>query len=151
MSYELRGRSQKPEDRGQKIKVCLLSFVFCILYSAFSFAYSINSHKIDIDIDITAHRLTATDMLTIKSYHADSISLLLNESVKIAELRLNGNITKFEGRTKENPLYKKVYEVDIKVPDDIKKNGSFILEIKYTTAFDKKPEKPKFSREFISD
>ncbi|HAP66316.1 MAG TPA: hypothetical protein DCQ99_00525 [Nitrospinae bacterium] len=159
MSYELRGRSQKPEDRGQKIKVCLLSFVFCILYSAFSFAYSINSHKIDIDIDITAHRLTATDMLTIKSYHADSISLLLNESVKIAELRLNGNITKFEGGLKENPFLKKVYEVDIKMPENppsspFEKGGQgglITLEIKYAITFDKKPEKPKFSREFISD
>ena len=141
MSYELRVRF---------LQILLILNIFFLSDKSIA-ENNLNFHEIDIDIDITAHRLTATDRLTIKSYHADSISLLLNESVKIAELRLNGNITKFEGRTKENPLYKKVYEVDIKVPDDIKKNGSFILEIKYTTAFDKKPEKPKFSREFISD
>ena len=141
MSYELRVRF---------LQILLILNIFFLSDKSIA-ENNLNFHEIDIDIDITAHRLTATDRLTIKSYHADSISLLLNESVKIAELRLNGNITKFEGRTRENPLYKKVYEVDIKVPDDIKKNGSFILEIKYTTAFDKKPEKPKFSREFISD
>jgi len=129
MSYELRVRF---------LQILLILNIFFLSDKSIA-ENNLNFHEIDIDIDITAHRLTATDRLTIKSYHADSISLLLNESVKIAELRLNGNITKFEGRTKENPLYKKVYEVDIKVPDDIKKNGSFILEIKYTTAFDKKP------------
>src|SRR3989304_282894 len=114
MSYELRVRF---------LQILLILNIFFLSDKSIA-ENNLNFHEIDIDIDITAHRLTATDRLTIKSYHADSISLLLNESVKIAELRLNGNI---------------------------KKNGSFILEIKYTTAFDKKPEKPKFSREFISD
>src|SRR3990167_9615195 len=108
MSYELRVRF---------LQILLILNIFFLSDKSIA-ENNINSHKIDIDIDITAHRLTATDMLTIKSYHADSISLLLNESVKIAELRLNGNITKFEGGLKENPFLKKVYEVDIKMPEN---------------------------------
>ncbi len=160
MSYKLRVRF---------LQILFFILAFSLQPSAFSFAYSINSHEIDIDIDIAAHRLSATDRLTIKSYppvrqqtgqtgHTDSINLLLNESAKIEEVKLNGNITKFEGRPKENPLYKNAYEVDIKVPDNppfspFNKGGEggFTLEIKYTATFDKKPEKPKFSREFISN
>ena len=147
----------KPENRSQKIKVCLLYSVFCLLYSAFSFAYSINTHEIAVTIEPSSHNLTAIDKFTVKATPS-KLKLLLNENTRLEELKLNGNITKFEGRPKENPLYKKVYEVDIKVPNNplsppFKRGtkGDLTLEIKYAITFDKKPEKPKFSREFISD
>ncbi|MEK7846829.1 MAG: M1 family aminopeptidase, partial [Nitrospinota bacterium] len=68
-------------------------------------------------------------------------------------LKLNGDIKNYKGELRENSLYGKAgYEVEIEIPQDIKKSSSYvILELKYTAAFDKKPEKPKFSREFISD
>ncbi len=111
---------------------------------------SLNSHEIDITIEPSSHNLTAIDKFTVKTTPS-KLELLLNENTRIEELKLNGSITKIEGGLKENPFFKKVYEADIKIPENIKKNGSLTLEIKYAITFDKKPEKPKFSREFISD
>lgn len=111
---------------------------------------SLNYHEIDITIEPSSHNLTAIDKFTAKATPS-KLKLLLNENTRIEELKLNGSITKIEGELKENPFFKRVYEVDIKIPENIKKNGSLTLEIKYAITFDKKPEKPKFSREFISD
>ncbi|MBI3585301.1 MAG: hypothetical protein HY096_15295 [Nitrospinae bacterium] len=137
-------------NRELRVRFLQIFFCFSLQPSAFCFAYSINTHEIDVTIEPSSHNLTAIDKFTVKATPS-KMKLLLNENTRLEELKLNGNITKFEGRTKENPLYKKVYEVDIKIPEDIKKSGGITLEIKYAITFDKKPEKPKFSREFISD
>ncbi|MBI5747612.1 MAG: hypothetical protein HZA00_00690, partial [Nitrospinae bacterium] len=138
------------ELRVRFLQILFFVSAFSLQPSAFCFAYSINTHEIDVTIEPSSHNLTAIDKFTVKATPS-KMKLLLNENTRLEELKLNGNITKFEGRTKENPLYKKVYEVDIKIPEDIKKSGGLTLEIKYAITFDKKPEKPKFSREFISD
>ena len=119
---------------------------------------SLNSHEIDITIEPSSHNLTAIDKFTVKTTPS-KLKLLLNENTRIEELKLNGSITKIEGGLKENPFFKRVYEVDIKIPENppsppFEKGGQgglITLEIKYAITFDKKPEKPKFSREFISD
>lgn len=119
---------------------------------------SLNSHEIDITIEPSSHNLTAIDKFTVKATPS-KLKLLLNENTRIEELKLNGSITKIEGGLKENPFFKRVYEVDIKIPENppsppFEKGGQgglIALEIKYAITFDKKPEKPKFSREFISD
>lgn len=110
----------------------------------------LNFHEIDITIEPSSHNLTAIDKFTAKAT-LSKLKLLLNENTRIEELKLNGSITKIEGGLKENPFFKRVYEVDIKIPDNIKNSGSITVEIKYAITFDKKPKMPKFSREFISD
>ncbi len=162
MSYESGGRRQKAEDRRQTFIFCPLSSVpcrltsvFCLLYlfqpSAFGFAYPIDSHEISIKVDTRNHSLSAVDKLTIKDYKGERVKLLFNENTKIAEIRLDGIAAEFKGELKEHSFYKRVYEADINLRDSASEKGSLAFEIKYSITFDKKPESPKFSREFISD
>ena len=113
----------------------------------------LNFYEINVEAEPSNHTLIATAKFTIKSITGEGIKFFLNEKAKITELKLNGDIKNYKGELRENSLYGKAgYEVEIEIPQDIKKGSSYvILELKYTAAFDKKPEKPKFSREFISD
>ncbi len=148
MSYELKVRF---------LQILLILNIFFLSDKCLAEA-SLNSHEIDITIEPSSHILTAIDKFTVKTT-PPKLKLLLNENTRIEELKLNGSITKIEGGLKENPFFKRVYEVDIKIPENppsspFEKGGQgglITLEIKYAITFDKKPEKPKFSREFISD
>ena len=148
MSYELKVRF---------LQILLILNIFFLSDKCLA-ETSLNSHEIDITIEPSSHNLTAIDKFTVKTTPS-KLKLLLNENTRIEELKLNGSITKIEGGLKENPFFKRVYEVDIKIPENppsppFEKGGQgglITLEIKYAITFDKKPEKPKFSREFISD
>jgi hypothetical protein len=123
--------------------------------------HAVDFHEMDISLDTSHHSLTATDTFTIKSISEKGVKLFLNEKAKVTELKHKGKRIAFEGNIKNNELYgKKVYEVDIKLPENHPLNEGGVkgdlnrgitLEIKYHVIFDKKPDKPKFSREFISD
>jgi hypothetical protein len=137
------------ELRIRALQVLLLLSIFFLSDKSIA-ENNLNFHEIAVTVEPSSHNLTAIDKFTVKA-SSPILKLLLNEKTRIEELKLNGEIAEFEGNIKESQFYKKVYEVEIRIPENVKRSEGFTVEIKYSIVFNKKPEKPKFSREFISD
>lgn len=92
------------------------------------FSYSIESHDLDVNLDVVNHSIFASDRIeiTLPEQDLDHFAFMLNHNLKIREIRIEGQETLLEWE--KEPPDKDVQKITAQIPETIKDKITVIVK-----------------------